>query len=178
REIAECAFREEPICIVGEKGVGKSHVAYEIHRVSHRSEFPIVSVDGESFRQEEWDTKVRAARGGTIVLEYVDSMPVDRLNRLLQSSEDIRIIMTACDMPKVHALEVKVIPLRERRDDIPELVLAFLSAAGSEDPQESISQDALNMISSYPFLGGNVHELKRVVQDAYVIRENQMMMKR
>jgi len=178
RDIAECADREDPVCIVGERGVGKSHAAYDIHRQSRRAEYPIVSVDGDDFRQEEWDTKWRAARGGTIVLEAADAMPVDILRRLLHSSEDTRIVMTACDKPDVHALEVKMVPLRERKDDIPELVHAFLAAAGTDDPQDSISHDAMNMLTVYPYLDGNVGELKRIVQDAYVVSGNRMIMKK
>lgn len=177
-DITECAQREEPICIVGEKGVGKSHVAYEIHRLSRRAEYPIVSVNGANFRQEDWDSKVRAAREGTIVLENADSMPIDVLNRLIHSSEDTRILMTVCDKPDIRMLEIQMIPLRERKEDIPELVYAFLSAAGSDDPQELISHDAMNMMTVYPYLDGNVRELKTVVQDAHVVSGNRMILKR
>ncbi|WP_214626980.1 patatin-like phospholipase family protein [Paenibacillus agaridevorans] len=178
RDMTECAQREDPVCIVGEKGVGKSHVAYEIHRLSRRAEYPIVSLDGANFLQEDWDMKVRAAREGTIVLENVDSMPMELVSRLLQSSENTRILMTACDKPDTHALEVKMIPLRERKEDIPELVHTFLSAAGSDDPQELISHDAMNMMTVYPYLDGNVQELKTVVQEAHVVSGNRMILKR
>jgi predicted acylesterase/phospholipase RssA len=178
RDIAECAQRQDPVCIIGEKGVGKSHVAYEIHRLSSRSEYPIVSVDCGNFQKEDWDKKVRAAKGGTIVLEYVNALSPDVLRDLLHMAEDTRIIMTAKDMPEVNALKVNMIPLRERKEDIPEIVYSFLTAGQWEDPQEMISQDAMNMITAYPYLGGNVGELKQVVQDALVLSGNRMILKR
>lgn len=176
--IAACAHRDDLLCIVGEKGVGKLHAAYEIHRQSRRAEYPIVSVDGESFQQEEWETKVQAAREGTVVLEYADLLPVDVLRRLLQTAKDTRIIMTACELPNVQALEVKIAPLRERKDDIPELVYSFLASAGAVDAQEFISQEAMNRITAYPYLGGNIRELKRVVEEAYVVSGGQIILSR
>src|SRR5690606_10047791 len=65
--------------------------------------------------------------------------------------------------------EVKITPLRERKEDIPELVYAFLTEAKVSEPQDAISSEAMNMIAAYPYLAGNVYELKRVVQDALVI---------
>jgi len=178
RDIKECAQGEQAVCIVGEKGVGKSHVAYEIHRLSRRAEFPIVSIEGTNFSQEEWDTKLRAAQGGTIVLEYADTLPFDVLHRLLQYSENTRVIMTACEKPELVVQELTIIPLRERKEDIPELVYAFLLSVGCKDPQEIISQDAMNMITVYPYLDNNIHELKTIVQDAYIVSEGRVILKR
>jgi predicted acylesterase/phospholipase RssA/CRP-like cAMP-binding protein len=178
-DIDRCAHRKDPICIVGEKGVGKLHVAYEIHRRSRSAEYPILSVDGNSFHQDEWETKVRAASEGTIVLDNVDSMPEDILHGLLQTTKDTRIIMTSRNkLTNVQATEITILPLRERKEDIPELVYAFLAAAGADDPQESISQEALHMITAYPYLSGNIYELKRVVQDAYVVSGGQTILRR
>jgi predicted acylesterase/phospholipase RssA/CRP-like cAMP-binding protein len=168
-QIEELANGNEPLCIVGEKGTGKFHVAYEIHRRSRRAEHPILSVDGESFRLDNWEVKVQAAREGTVVLEHADLLPTDLLNRLIQSSGETRILMTACSKLKVKVREVALVPLRERSDDIPELIHAFLEEAGSPDPQEAISREALYMMGVYPYLGGNIQELKRVVQDAFIV---------
>lgn len=178
RDIMECAQRDEPVCIIGEKGAGKSHAAYEIHRLSRRAEYPLVYVDGANFQLEEWDTKLRAAREGTIVLDQADAMPMDVLRRLIETPEDTRIVMTAYKKPEVRALEVRMVPLRERKEDIPELVHAFLSAVSSEDPQDLISNDAMNMLTVYPYLDGNVQELKSVVQEAYVVSGNRMILRR
>lgn len=168
KQIDQWADRQEPLCIVGEKGTGKFHVAYEIHRRSRRARNPIFSVDGESFHLDEWEMKVRAAREGTVVLEHAEFLPADLLDRLLQSSGETRIVMTACRLPEVKMQIVTLIPLRERADDIPALIHAFLKEAGSPDPLESISGEAMYMMGVYPYLAGNIQELKRVVQDAFI----------
>jgi len=167
--IAEWAVQAFPLCLVGEKGVGKLHAAYEIHRRSHRAEYPIISLDGAEFCMEDWEAKVHAAEGGTVVLKHADSLPADILNRCVQSLQGTRLIMTASDLPKVKVREFRIIPLRERASDIPELVHVFLAAAGASEPLEAISSEALNMVAAYPYLRGNVQELKRVVQDAFIV---------
>lgn len=168
-QIHELANINKPLCIVGEKGTGKFHVANEVHRRSHRAGYPILSVDGESFQLESWEIKVRAAREGTIVLEHADLLPMDLLNRLIQSSGETRILMTACNRTTMNVRELALIPLRERAEDIPELAYAFLAEAGASDPREAISGEALYMMGVFPYLGGNIQELKRVVQDAFIV---------
>lgn len=175
KKVIQLADQQEPLCIVGEKGVGKLHVAYEIHYRSHRKEFPIWNVDGASFQMDEWEVKAGAVKEGTIVLEHADALPPDVLNRIIHSLDETRLIMTAHQLPPVQARELHLLPLRERVEDIPELVFEFLSAAGVHDPQEAIASEAMNMISAYPYLGENVQELKRVVEDALVVSGGKMI---
>lgn len=169
KRIDEQADRQEPLCLIGEKGTGKFHAAYEIHRRSRRAGQPIMSVDGENFRLEEWEMKLRAAGEGTMILERAELLPADLLNRLIASSGDARVILTArvgppLDMPNLH-----MIPLRERTEDIPALACAFLQEAGAANAREAISREAMRMLGVYPYLEGNIQELKRVVQDAFVV---------
>jgi predicted acylesterase/phospholipase RssA/CRP-like cAMP-binding protein len=169
KRIDEQADRREPLCIIGEKGTGKFHAAYEIHRRSRRAGRPIMSVDGETFRLEEWEMKLRAARDGTMVLERAELLPADLLNRLLESSGDARVILTARVKPPVNLQSLRMIPLRERTEDIPALACAFLQEAGATNAREAISGEAMHMLGVYPYLEGNIQELKRVVQDAFTV---------
>ncbi|AGA56988.1 putative esterase of the alpha-beta hydrolase superfamily [Thermobacillus composti KWC4] len=52
--------------------------------------------------------------------------------------------------------------------NIPALVRAFIAEAGFEEPDGLISQEAMNLIGNFPFLGGNVRELKQVVREALI----------
>ncbi len=176
-QITELAREASPVCIVGEKGTGKFHVAYEIHRQSQRAHNPILSVDGCNFQRDDWEMKVRGAKEGTIVMEHADLLPSDLLQQLLQSTSETHVIMTADDsMPSVNAREVNLIPLRERSEDIPEMVYHFLSASGASDPQAVISRQAMYMMTVYPYLSGNIQELKRVVQDAFIVSGGKMIL--
>ncbi|MFC4598743.1 patatin-like phospholipase family protein [Cohnella hongkongensis] len=171
RKIGELAQTEHSLCIVGENGVGKSHVAWEIHARSRRSEYPVFLMEGKCVNLEEWEMKVRAAKGGTVILREADLLPSDHLHRLVRSVEHTRVIMTAKRQLAIAEAHLEMIPLRERTEDIPLLVRTFISEAGFDEPESLMSQEAMNMIGTFPFLAGNIQELKRVVHDA-LIRSN------
>ncbi|MCC2683469.1 MAG: hypothetical protein K0R75_368 [Paenibacillaceae bacterium] len=174
-EITVQALQEGPLCLIGEKGVGKSHVAAEIHAASRRAEYPLLTVDagGIGDMLEQWEFQARAAKGGTIVLEQADLLPPDLLYRLLRPLTETRVILTVQQKPDIpqelKVYELELVPLRERQDDIPLLAHAFLAEAGVPHPGDILSQEALNMIAAFPYLAGNVRELKRVVQDALLL---------
>ncbi|XID90420.1 patatin-like phospholipase family protein [Paenibacillaceae bacterium WGS1546] len=170
-KIAELTRRGSSLCIIGEKGVGKTHVAWEIHAQSGRSDDPVFIMEGESFNLEEWEMKARAAKGGTVILRNAELLPSDLLHRLAHSLDDTRFIMTARHRLEIAEEDLEIIPLRERKEDIPALVYSFISDAGFEAPESLISQEAMNMVCNFPFLGDNIKELKRVIHDA-LIRSN------
>jgi predicted acylesterase/phospholipase RssA/CRP-like cAMP-binding protein len=176
-EITVQALQEGPLCLIGEKGVGKSHVAAEVHAASRRAEYPLLTVDagegGVGDILEQWEFQARAAKGGTIVLEQADLLPPDLLYRLLRPLTDTRVILTVQQKPDIppelKVYELELAPLRERQDDIPLLAHAFLAEAGVPHPGDILSQEALHMIAAFPYLAGNVREMKRVVQDALLL---------
>jgi predicted acylesterase/phospholipase RssA/CRP-like cAMP-binding protein len=172
-QLNAAAQHDRPLCIIGERGTGKLHAASELHYQSMRRQHPLLMVDGASFLINDWELKLRAAKGGTIILEHADQLSLDVLNRLITETgaAETRIILTAQtrlnrDFP---IQTLKMIPLRERTDDIPELVYEFLAAAGVHNPMEAIAEEAMRMILLFPFLGENIEELKRVVQEAVVL---------
>ncbi|MBD2866464.1 patatin-like phospholipase family protein [Paenibacillus oceani] len=168
KKITELSQKNEPLCIIGDRGVGKSHAAWEIHAQSGRSEHPFFVVEGKSFGTEEWEMKVRAAKGGTIVLEQADSLPSDLVRRLVHAPDETRFILTAGRRLHADVEHLEIPPLRERQEDLPALVYSFIAEAGFQNPESLISQEAMNRLSDFPFLGGNIQELKRVVHDAMV----------
>lgn len=170
-KIARLSQRNEPLSIIGEKGVGKSHIAWEIHAQSRQSEFPILSMNADGFTMEEWEVNVQAAQRGMIVLEQADLLSPEILNRLIDSLIETRLVMTARDKLHIDTEQLEVIPLRKRKEDLLHLIYAFISEAGFPNPEMLISQEAMNIIDNFPFLGGNIQELKRVVHDA-LIRSN------
>lgn len=143
--------------------------------------------------------KFEMANGGTIFLDEIGEMSLGmqaKLLRVLQertvsrigsSSEvniDIRVIAaTHCDLSKdvqagrfredlyyrLAVLEVKVPPLRDRREDIPALArsLAAKIARRLERSEPAISDDALQKLASYSW-PGNVREMENVLERALV----------
>lgn len=177
-EIDRLAESDEPVCIVGETGVGKFHAACEIHERSSRGRHPMLKLDGAELQLEDWEWKIKANKGGTVILEQAELLPADTLRRLIGSTGRTRLILTARRAPAVSLPTVTIVPLRERTEDIPELVHAFLGKAGSPRPADAISQEAMRMIGLYPFLRDNVKGLKRVVQRAYLLSGGKLILGR
>jgi transcriptional regulator with PAS, ATPase and Fis domain len=70
-------------------------------------------------------------------------------------------------------ITVNIPPLRERKDDIPELVEHFLDrlASAHDKPRSKVSGEVLNIFSGYDW-PGNVRELENVVERAFVLSAN------
>ena len=71
---------------------------------------------------------------------------------------------------RLHVIAVTLPPLRERKEDIPPLVLHFLQKYGEENgkPDLEVSPEALDLLMSYDW-PGNVRELENVIERAVVL---------
>src|SRR5260221_3729797 len=167
----EVAFRAAPteatILLRGESGTGKGVLARAIHARSQRANAPFVTVDCPSLSAElleselfghvrgaytgafqDTEGKVKAAQGGTLLLDEIGDLPLalqPKLLRLLQEkqyervgetrtrSSDVRILAaTNRDLQtgvargtfredllyRLNVIEVVLPPLRQRLDDI------------------------------------------------------------
>jgi serine/threonine-protein kinase PknK len=144
----------------------------------------------------------RDCDGGTILLDEIGEMPTKMqagLLRVLQERKvrpvggaheeavDVRLIFATnrdlAEMVKdgrfredlyyrIHVVEVHIPPLRERRDDIPQLVDFFLGifAARYKREKRAVSRDALRRLSDYDW-PGNVRQLENVLLNGWVMSE-------
>ncbi|MEH6405022.1 MAG: nitrogen regulation protein NR(I) [Sneathiella sp.] len=134
------------------------------------------------------------AQGGTLFLDEIGDMPIEaqtRLLRVLQQGEyttvggrtpmktDVRIIAaTNRDLRqfvrqglfredlfyRLNVVPMRLPPLRERTEDIPDLVRHFLLLAQAEGlPVKSIDNEALEVLKRHKW-PGNVRELENLVQ--------------
>jgi two-component system response regulator PilR (NtrC family) len=147
---------------------------------------------------------VQAAEGGTLFLDEVADLPLNmqvKLLRLIQEktvrpigdqrevSTDVRILSaTHRDLGalvaagkfredlyyRINVIELRVPPLRERREDIPELAQAALErlAARVGVPAPALSDAAMSMLGSYAF-PGNVRELENILERALTLCSGQ-----
>jgi serine/threonine-protein kinase PknK len=67
---------------------------------------------------------------------------------------------------RLNAVEIRIPPLRERAEDIPDLARAFLAGAGS---RARLAPAALEALGAYPW-PGNVRELEHVMQRLALLR--------
>jgi two-component system nitrogen regulation response regulator GlnG len=196
RVMARVAGTDLTVLIEGESGTGKERVARAIHDYSRRSSAPFVamSVAGASVESLDRDLfgpkgKLEDAQHGTLFLEDVDEMPIDaqtRLAGLLHAEErtqrpDIRLIVSSQRnlaalsragqfrqdlFYRLNVVAIRLPPLRERLEDVPDLSRAFLVRAKREGlPEKALDSAAIERLKAHPF-PGNVRELENLLRRA------------
>jgi len=155
---------------------------------------PRERVETELFGKEDGDCgKLIDADGGTLFLDEIGDMPLDaqtRLLRVIDGSEpalnpktgrrpNVRIIAaTNRDLRglireglfredlffRLNVAPLRLPPLRDRSDDIPDLARAFLLRANREGlPSKTIDAAALDRLKQHPW-PGNVRELENLIR--------------
>lgn len=150
--------------------------------------------------------KFRLAHGGTLFLDEIGDMPLalqSKLLRALQEGEieplgsnqlisfDVRIIAaTSRDLPqlirdgkfredlfyRLNVLSIRVPPLRERRQDIPQLLEILLEdlAQHTGGAVPELTRGALDVLSAQMWRG-NIRELRNVLEQAAMLREKSLI---
>jgi two-component system, NtrC family, response regulator len=150
--------------------------------------------------------QIEYANGGTLFLDEIGDMPVDlqaHLLRFLQESQirriggrdtitlnvrivsatNVRLVQAIADgrfredlYYRLNVLTLPVPPLRERREDIPQLAHHFLRIAARDfnRPVEGFAPGALTALERYRW-PGNVRELMSVVRRAVIIGDGPLI---
>jgi DNA-binding NtrC family response regulator len=140
------------------------------------------------------------ANGGTIFLDEIGDMPLSLQAKLLRTLEegtikqiggdqeikvDVRIISaTNRNLPKligekkfredlyhrINVFDIKIPPLRERKEDIELLVKYFVKvfAQNKHKPMPQIRREVIDALKNYHF-PGNVRELKNLIERAIIL---------
>jgi formate hydrogenlyase transcriptional activator len=146
------------------------------------------------------------ADGGTLFLDEVGELPPEtqvKLLRVLQEQEfepvgssqsvrvDVRIIAaTARNLEdavasgrfradlfyRLNVLPLTVPPLRERRADVPQLVMFFLERFGKKlgKPIQGVSRETMDLLVQYPW-PGNIRELQNVIERGVVLCQGPLL---
>jgi two-component system NtrC family response regulator len=136
---------------------------------------------------------------GTLFMDEVSEMPLDvqvKLLRVLETSTfrrlggnrdisvDVRFVFASnkslqeCvargefreDLyHRINLLPVNLPPLRERREDIPPLIMYFLQSCGERDPEEwEITDEAMAALCAHDW-PGNIRELRNTIRRACIL---------
>jgi DNA-binding NtrC family response regulator len=202
-QAARLAEGSESVLLCGEAGTGKDLLARSLHVGGPRRTAPFIAVDcagvepsalaGELFGKGSRAGALELARGGTLLLDEVTSLPLSLQPRL---SEAIRTRSFVTDMGRQLTLDVRVIaaskrrpsdererekflpalfeqlaphvltlpPLRDRRDDLA-LLARTLLARLNEGAGLSLTPDAVAAFALHDW-PGNVRELRNVIERA------------
>ncbi|AJE20463.1 sigma-54-dependent transcriptional regulator [Azotobacter chroococcum] len=151
----------------------------------------------------------QAASGGTLFLDEVADLPLPMQVKLLRAIQekavravggqqevvvDVRILSaTHKDLAaevaagrfrqdlyyRLNVIELRVPPLRERREDISALAAIMLARLAEEagQPPARLGEEALEKLRSYRF-PGNVRELENMLERAYTLCEDDLIQAR
>ncbi len=171
-QIERSAAGSNHIVIVGEAGTGRMHAARSIHQLATNGKYPFMTLSASQFGREEWKAKLKAAKGGTLAIMNSEQLEDFCKNEIVKENKETRIIMLSMRTLGLLGWDCIQVPsLRERAEDIPVLAQHFAMCEGAIEQDRALSQDALRMLSLFPYLTNNVGELQRIVKEAYVRSE-------
>jgi two-component system nitrogen regulation response regulator GlnG len=200
RAMARVASTDLPVLFEGESGVGKQRAARALHDFSRRKTGPFVAVSAAALDPVEAGDDAEAnssllvrAKGGVLAILGVDDLSAAgqrRLSALVQEAEgaavaDVRFLFTAqrslADLARrgafrsdllyrLNVVTIRLPPLRERREDVPDLARAFLVQARKQGlPEKTLDSGAAEALRA-PDWPGNVRELENVLRRLLVMR--------
>ena len=146
------------------------------------------------------DGLLRAVRGGTVFLDEIGEMPLPAQAKMLRAIESHEILPVGAERPekaefrivaatnrdlevevregrfrqdlyfRINVFQIALPPLRDRRDDIPDLVAHFvaLHRRRQDRRRSTISNAVMKLLMSYAW-PGNVRELSNVIERACIL---------
>jgi two-component system, NtrC family, response regulator AtoC len=195
--IGRLATNDVPALLLGERGTGKELVVATIHDNSSRRERPFVTVDCEALPEEAVEHELFAADSGTLHLAAVHALSralqarivrafaeersraasrVALSARLIASTErDLIELVDAGSFNRelyemLSVITLRLPPLRERREDIPNLVRAFIDRFNFELSRtiKGVDDEVMARLQDHSW-PGNVGELESVIKRACII---------
>jgi two-component system, NtrC family, response regulator GlrR len=204
------------VLIIGDSGTGKELLARAIHKASPRrarafvvarcSGIPEEQLDIELFGADastgkEREGALKAADGGTVLLDGVGELPARLQQKLLRALQEEAVRPVGADAPlpvntrvisttttdlqadtvagkfredlyyRLNVVQIEMPPLSRRREDIPLLIAHFLSQNAAETGQRSIFPPEALELLATADWPGNVRQLQNLVQQTAALAQ-------
>lgn len=175
KQIKQLAAQAKLIHVIGAQGTGRSAVALLIHATRTETASPLVSVDCVLIDQNSFDTleqMLLPIQKGTLIIRHLQAAELPwrkQLNELItRLSADIQVIFIdePHNTPLSDAEALHLLPLSERKADIPAFAHYFLTSFHMESGSETlgIRPEAMALFQQYDW-PGNLHELKQTIHE-------------
>ena len=222
QQIHLVANTDSTVLICGENGTGKELVARNLHRLSHRKDQPMVSVNCAAFSTALLESELfghekgaftgatarrkgrfELANNGTLFLDEIAELSLSAQSKLLRviqeqsfervgSSETIKVNIrlvaaTHHDLTarveqglfrmdlyyRLNVFPITVPPLRERREDIPQLVSDLVASLSKKLGKKitKVSAKGLKNLQQYAW-PGNVRELQNLIEREMILSQS------
>lgn len=200
----ELATGDAPVLIRAEAGAGKRTAAQRIHQMSIRRSQPFVALDCATLTVEALESSVSTSfRQGTVLLEEVASLTGECQVKLMEvlehgkslengTSKGARLVFTtARDLEgelvarrfredlyyRISGVCLRLPPLRQRREEIPQLVSFYLARYAAELARRlpRLSLEAERRLQDYAW-PGNLRELQDVAKAIVVLGDEAMVL--
>ena len=186
--------RDEPVWISGEQGNGKELVAHSIYLKRKASDELLITLHCDMISAEQLKELMKEGffqkyANGVIFLKHIDNLNAYMQKELLSVLQDENeqkpqwLVSSTDNMDKkikngdfhralyqlLAQSQIQIPPLRERREDIEDLVHVFISDLHPKYGNEvvGIRDDALEQLVHYDW-PGNVAQLKHVMEQLFL----------
>ncbi|HSA59836.1 MAG TPA: protein kinase [bacterium] len=189
-QVPAMARLKRPVLLVGEAGVGKGFLAKLLHQEAGAGPFrrePASQLPRQKSSPEGLEALTRLfddARGGTLYVDEITDLPAPfqrDLAKRLATSQDVFVVLSTRVDPKeavkkelllpelqraLTGSEVRIPPLRERKEDVGPLIAHFLrELSTTQNLHRGIKKSAMGILHEYDW-PGNVRELRLEVERA------------
>ena len=200
----ELAMGDAPVLIRAEAGAGKRTAAQRIHQMSIRRNQPFMALDCATLTVEVLENSVTSLfRQGTVLLEEVAGLTADCQAKLMQVLEQRKsredgtasgarlVFTTGRDLEgelaarrfredlyyRISGVCLRLPPLRQRREDILQLVSFFLARYAAELGRRlpRLSPEAEQRLRDYAW-PGNLRELQDVAKAVVVLGDESLVL--
>jgi two-component system response regulator AtoC len=201
--IRELARSDAPVLLLAERGAGKETTARRIHQLSvhHRAPFRVLACS--ALVPEILRSMQREMKGGTVYLEevadlsaacqeaFLEALPaLEGLNvghggrpRLIcGSAQDLEAVVQAGRLRedvyyRTSGVCLRIPPLRQRREDIAQLMNFFLRRYANEfrRPAPALSSETEQLLHDYDW-PGNIQELEDAARAIVALGDEQLAM--
>src|SRR5215211_6514683 len=175
------------VLILGESGTGKELLARLLHKESGRGDAPFIAVNMSAIPHELVEStlfghergaftgavkqqlgKFELAAGGTLFLDEIGDLRFDLQAKLLRAIQEGEIERVGGTIP------IRMPPLRDRIDDLPELARLFLDRYKSKfrKPVKGVADSALRILASY-WWPGNIRELENLIERLVAVSDKE-----